>query len=165
VAEEVVVVDVQLALNAASSVKLPDKERIQQWAAAAVEVGGQGRYKNVNMTVRIVEEEEISQLNENFRHKIGVTNVLSFPFVPPPGIPIDETLNLLGDLVVCATVVNKEAKEQLKRNAAHWAHMIIHGTLHLIGFDHQDKEDARDMESLETTIMFELGFPDPYEEV
>ncbi len=164
-----ITVDVQLALDEISSIEFPDSKLIQQWATAAIDAAlndkSQGKYQDAQMTVRIVEEAEISQLNENFRHKSGATNVLSFPFVSPPGIPIDETLNSLGDLAVCAIVVNKEAKEQHKKNIAHWAHMIIHGTLHLMGFDHQNTEEARDMESLETTIMFELGFPDPYAEV
>jgi probable rRNA maturation factor len=166
---EGVVVDVQLALDEASSMGLPDDKQIQQWATAAIDAElddkNQEKYLNAQMTVRIVEEVEIGQLNESYRHKTGATNVLSFPFVAPPGIPVNETLSSLGDLVVCAAVVNKEAKEQLKENSAHWAHMIIHGTLHLIGFDHQDKEEAYGMESLETKIMFELGFPDPYAEV
>jgi probable rRNA maturation factor len=162
-------VDVQLALDEISSIELPDNKLIQQWASAAIDAAlknkNQEKYNEMQMTVRIVEETEISQLNENFRHKSGATNVLSFPFVPPPGIPIDETFYSLGDLAVCATVVNKEATEQLKKNIAHWAHIIIHGTLHLMGFDHQNEKEACDMESLETKIMFELGFPDPYTEI
>jgi len=87
---------------------------------------------------------------------------LSFPFVSVPGIPVDETYSLLGDLAVCAAIVNKEASEQQKENNAHWAHMIIHGTLHLLGYDHQNGEEANEMESLETGILAGLGFPDPY---
>ena len=162
---EGIVVDVQLAIDKVSSMELPTDQQIQQWAAVTIEAGGQNKYRDAQMTVRIVEEIEISQLNKNFRKKSGTTNVLSFPFLPPPGIPNDETLNSLGDLVVCATVVNKEAEEQHKKNIAHWAHMVVHGTLHLMGFDHQDKKEACEMESLETKIMFELGLPDPYAEV
>jgi len=166
---ERVVVDVQLALDETSSVEVPENKQIQQWAAAAIKAArnedNQGKNQNTQMTVRIVEEAEISQLNEDFRHKTGATNVLSFPFVLPPGIPENESAQPLGDLVVCAAVVNKEAKEQLKNNSAHWAHIVIHGTLHLLGLDHQNKKEAYDMESLETNTMFELGFPDPYKEI
>jgi probable rRNA maturation factor len=162
---EGVVVDVQLAIDETSSISVPENKEIQTWANAAIEASGQDKYHDASMTVRVVEETEISQLNENFRHKSGATNVLSFPFVPPPGIPVDEIMNSLGDMVVCATVIDKEAKEQHKKSTAHWAHMIIHGTLHLMGFDHQSKEEASIMESLETKIMLEIGFPDPYAEV
>lgn len=166
---ERVVVDIQLALDEISSVEVPENKQIQQWVAAAIEATrseeNQEKNQNTQMTVRIVEEAEISRLNEDFRHKSGATNVLSFPFVPPPGIPENESVQSLGDLVVCAAVVNKEAKEQLKKSSAHWAHIIIHGTLHLMGLDHQNKKEAYDMESLETNIMFELGFPDPYKEI
>jgi probable rRNA maturation factor len=162
-------VDVQMALSEGSSTEFPNNKLIQQWATAAAEAApydmDQGKYQDAQMTVRIVEEAEICQLNESFRHKAEVTNVLSFPFVPPPGIPANETLNSLGDLVVCAAVVNKEAKEQRKKNIAHWAHMIIHGTLHLMGFDHQNKNEACVMEALEIKIMSELGFTDPYAEI
>lgn len=160
-----VTVEVQQALDKTSTVDLPDNELVKQWAKAAIDEGGKGKYHETQMTVRIVEKSEISQLNENFRHKAGPTNVLSFPFVAPPGMPVDETNNSLGDLVVCASVVDKEAKEQQKKFVAHWAHMIIHGTLHLLGYDHQDIDEAEEMESLEKNIMTELGFQDPYSEL
>jgi len=166
---ERVVVDVQLALDEISSIEVPENKLIQQWVAAAIEAArneeNQGKNQNTQMTVRIVDEAEISQFNVNYRHKSGATNVLSFPFVPPPGIPDNEMVHSLGDLVVCAAVVNKEAKEQHKERSAHWAHIIVHGTLHLMGLDHQNKKEAYAMESLETNIMFELGFPDPYREI
>ncbi len=162
---ENVIVDVQLALDEGSAVNIPGTKQIQQWAAAAIDAGRQKKIDDVQITVRIVEEKEICQLNKNFRHKAGATNVLSFPFVPPQGIPADEIFNSLGDLVICAAVVEKEASDQGKNNIAHWAHMIIHGTLHLLGYDHQDNGEAFDMESLEKRIMLELGFPDPYKEI
>ncbi len=158
-------VDLQLALDEESVENVPDTKQIQQWATVAFDAGRQEEIDGLQITVRIVEEKEICQLNENFRHKVGATNVLSFPFIPPLGIPADETFNSLGDLVVCATVVNKEAKDQYKENIAHWVHMIVHGTLHLLGYDHQDNEEAFEMESLEIRIMSELGYPDPYKEV
>lgn len=164
VAEEVTV-DVQLALDEGSAAYVPGTKQIQQWTAVAIDAGSQKKIAGAQITVRIVEEKEICQLNENFRHKTGATNVLSFPFMPPLGIPADEMLNSLGDLAVCAAVVNKEASEQRKENIAHWAHMIIHGTLHLLGYDHQGDEEAFEMESLEKKVMLELGFPDPYKEI
>ncbi len=158
-------VDVQLALGEGLATYTPGTKQIQQWASAAIDADGQKEIESAQITVRIVEEKEICQLNENFRNKAGVTNVLSFPFEPPPGIPVDETLNSLGDLVVCAAVVNKEANDQGKENIAHWAHMVVHGTLHLLGYDHQNDEEAFEMESLEIKIMSRLDFPDPYVEV
>jgi len=166
---EKVAVDVQLALDEGFSAYIPDFEKIQQWASAAIDVvfgfRKQEKIKQTQITVRIVKEAEICQLNESFRHKVGATNVLSFPFVPPPGVPEDEVFGSLGDLVVCAAVVNREASDQQKENIAHWAHMIVHGALHLLGYDHQGNEEASDMESLETKIMSELGYPDPYKEI
>ena len=164
-----VVVDVQLALDEGFSAYIPESEQIQWWVSAAIDAGynlrKQEKIKQAQITVRIVEELEISQLNKSFRHKIGATNVLSFPFAPPLGIPDDEVFNSLGDLVICATVVNREANDQLKEYVAHWAHMIVHGTLHLLGYDHQNNKEACEMESLEEEIMSMIGYPDPYNEV
>lgn len=166
---EKMAVEVQLALDEEFSAYIPDSEKIQQWASAAVDVvfdfRKQKETKQAQITVRIVEEAEICQLNESFRHKVGATNVLSFPFVSPPGVPEDEVFGSLGDLVVCAAVVNREASDQQKENIAHWAHMIVHGTLHLLGYDHQNNEEAFEMESLEKRVMLELGFLDPYAEI
>ena len=166
---EDVTVEVQLALDDEFSAYIPGSEKIKQWASVAVDVAfdfrKQEETKQAQITVRIVEESEICQLNESFRHKVGATNVLSFPFVSPPGIPEDEVPDSLGDLVVCALVVNREASNQQKENIAHWAHMIVHGTLHLLGYDHQNNEEASEMESLEKRVMQELGFLDPYAEI
>jgi len=110
------------------------------------------------LTIRIVDSEESQELNHQYRGKDKSTNVLSFPFQNPPGI----TLPLLGDLVVCKAVVEKEATEQQKPLISHWAHMTIHGTLHLLGFDHIEEDEAEAMESIETKLMIELGYSDPY---
>jgi len=162
-------VDVQKALDEASEIEIPDNKEIQQWVDVAIETAlEESRFEKFNdaqMTVRIVGEMEISQLNESYRHKAGVTNVLSFPFVPPPGIPSEELNHLLGDLVVCATVIGKEAREQHKSTDAHWAHMIVHGSLHLLGYDHQSDNEAAEMESLEKNILSRLGYQDPYREI
>ena len=110
------------------------------------------------MTVRIVDEAESHALNLNYRGKDRPTNVLSFPFECPDEVE----LPLLGDLVICRQVVEREAQEQDKPLMAHWAHMVVHGSLHLLGYDHIEDDEAEEMESLETQIMTELGFADPY---
>ena len=111
------------------------------------------------MTVRIVDEAESNELNLTYRGKDKPTNVLSFPFEAPPGLE----LPLLGDLVICRQVVEREAQEQGKPLMAHWAHMVVHGSLHLLGYDHIEDEEAEEMEALERDIMQELGFADPYQ--
>lgn len=112
------------------------------------------------VTIRIVGIEEMITLNSTYRHKNGPTNVLSFPFAIAEEIDID--IPILGDIVICAEVVNKEAAEQSKSLAAHWAHMVVHGIFHLLGYDHEIEKDAEIMESLEINIMQELGFANPY---
>ncbi|MDZ7734779.1 MAG: rRNA maturation RNase YbeY [Gammaproteobacteria bacterium] len=113
---------------------------------------------HTEMTVRIVDEHEGSALNFQWRGKQGPTNVLSFP----GGGMGDIAPALLGDIVVCAPIVAREAREQGKELQAHWAHMLIHGTLHLLGYDHQEPADAKRMEQLETDILCNFGYPDPY---
>ena len=112
----------------------------------------------LKMTVRIVDEAESHDLNLTYRGKDRPTNVLSFPFECPDEVE----LPLLGDLVICRQVVEREAIEQEKPLMAHWAHMIVHGSLHLLGYDHIEDDEAEEMESLETEIMQGLGFADPY---
>ena len=133
---------------------LPTAEQIEQWATAAV----QPQSDEVEMTVRIVDEAESHELNLNYRGKDRPTNVLSFPFECPDEVE----LPLLGDLVICRQVVEREAQEQDKPVMAHWAHMVVHGSLHLLGYDHIKDDEAEEMESLETQIMTGLGFADPY---
>ena len=133
---------------------LPTLEQIEQWATAAV----QPESDDVEMTVRIVDEAESQALNRTYRAKDRPTNVLSFPFE----CPTEVSLPLLGDLVICRQVVEYEAAEQEKPLMAHWAHMVVHGSLHLLGYDHIDDTEAEEMESLETKIMQGLGFVDPY---
>ncbi len=105
-----------------------------------------------------MDESEGRELNQQYRGKDYATNVLSFPFEAPPGVD----LGLLGDLVICAGVVEREAREQNKSREAHWAHLVIHGMLHLQGYDHQEPDEAETMENLEVHLLAELGFPDPY---
>lgn len=146
-----IILDLQLATEAKD---LPDERQIQQWLDAAI----LPFQAEAEVTVRIVDEAESQQLNFDYREKNKPTNVLSFPFECPPGIE----LPLLGDLVICAQVVAKEAAEQNKTLSAHWAHMVVHGSLHLLGFDHINEEDATEMEAEEIQILAELGFADPY---
>jgi probable rRNA maturation factor len=111
------------------------------------------------LTVRIVDDMESAQLNETYRHKKGATNILSFPFEVPDGI----ALNLLGDLVICASVLELEALEQNKPLHNHWAHIVMHGTLHLLGYDHIEDLDAQEMESKEIELLQTLSISNPYE--
>ena len=146
------IIDLQIACEQESG--LPTAEQIEQWATAAVEP----QSDEVEMTVRIVDEAESHALNLNYRGKDRPTNVLSFPFECPDEVE----LPLLGDLVICRQVVEREAQEQDKSVMAHWAHMVVHGSLHLLGYDHIEDDEAEEMESLETQIMTGLGFVDPY---
>ena len=146
------IIDLQMACEQETG--LPTAEQIEQWATAAV----QPQSDEVEMTVRIVDEAESHALNLNYRGKDRPTNVLSFPFECPDEVE----LPLLGDLVICRQVVEREAQEQEKPLMAHWAHMVVHGSLHLLGYDHIEDDEAEEMESLETQIMTGLGFADPY---
>lgn len=146
------IIDLQIACEQETG--LPTVEQIEQWATAAV----QPQSDEVEMTVRIVDEAESHELNLNYRGKDRPTNVLSFPFECPDEVE----LPLLGDLVICRQVVEREAQEQDKPLMAHWAHMVVHGSLHLLGYDHIEDAEAEEMESLETQIMTGLGFADPY---
>ena len=145
-------VDLQIATENLEG--LPTEEQIVQWATAAVQPEGD----EVEMTVRIVDEAESHELNLTYRGKDRPTNVLSFPFECPDEVE----LPLLGDLVICRQVVEREAAEQEKPLMSHWAHMVVHGSLHLLGYDHIEDNEAEEMESLETQIMQGLGFDDPY---
>jgi probable rRNA maturation factor len=114
--------------------------------------------KSVEITIRVINAKEMSELNQKYRHKSGPTNILSFPFSPPPGIKS----NLLGDIIICAPIVKQEAKRQNKLEKNHWAHLTIHGVLHLLGYDHTKSKDAKKMEQLEIKILKQLGIDDPY---
>ena len=147
-------VHIDLQINSESS-NLPALEEMEQWAKAAVG----GHREEAEISVVIVDTGEGAELNHQWRGKEGPTNVLSFP----SDLPEELQLPLLGDLVICAPVVEREAQEQQKTLKSHWAHMIVHGTLHLLGYDHIQDDEAEEMESLETTLMQQLGYPDPYQ--
>lgn len=145
-------IDLQIA---AEHPDLPSLEALTTW----VETVTASLPHRVELTIRIVDAAESRQLNRDYRGKDKPTNVLSFPFEVPEGIE----LNLLGDLVICAPVVADEAVQQHKPPLHHWAHMVIHGTLHLLGYDHIDDQEAEEMEALETRFLAKLGIPAPYE--
>lgn len=152
---------IDLQMEATSSSDIPKLEQFQAWVAGVLSA----RMDKAELTIRIVDEDEMTGLNEQFRNKKGSTNVLSFPF--DMGINIDSeemTMDypLLGDIVICAAVVETEARQQNKETLSHWAHMVIHGTLHLLGYDHLTDEQANEMESEEKILMEQFGFSNPY---
>ncbi len=146
------VVDVQRVSGLSD---LPDDSDFLAWANAAVTDSTIAQ----ELVIRLVDEPESAELNERYRGKKNATNVLSFP----ADVPVEIEEPTLGDLVVCAPVVRSEALAQGKQEAAHWAHMIIHGVLHLRGFDHIKETEAEEMERLETAILDSLGYADPYQ--
>jgi probable rRNA maturation factor len=141
--------------NAASAAPVPSRASIRKWVAAALR-GARGE-----VTVRIVAADESAALNLRYRRRRGATNVLSFPGSADAPVPAAE-LAPLGDLVVCAEVVEREAREQNKTLDAHWAHIVMHGALHLIGFDHLTAAESETMEQRERELLAKFGFPDPY---
>lgn len=144
-------VDVQYA---ATGEGMPEPEEIAGWVEAAVA----GRRDHAELSVRVVDEAEITVLNHRFRGQDRPTNVLSFPVGDMPGMEV----SLLGDVVVCAPVVRRQAREQRKSERAHWAHMVVHGTLHLLGYDHVTPADAEEMEQIEKAVLDSFGYKDPY---
>jgi probable rRNA maturation factor len=142
--------EIQMATSAGD---VPERAALRRWAASAWTTGDEA-----SVVIRVVDEAESAELNGAYRHKQGPTNVLSFPFEAPPGIEEQH----LGDVVICAPVVAREAAEQGKAAEAHWAHMVVHGMLHLQGYDHIEEADARRMEALEKRILKELGYGEPY---
>ena len=146
---------IELDVQCASSAAVPDEADLRRWCELAL----RQRTADSELTIRLVDEPEGRELNRTWRQKDYATNVLSFPADVP-----DELLDipLLGDLVICVPVVEREAAEQGKTLSAHWAHLVIHGCLHLLGYDHIDDEEAEEMESLDRQLLAERGHPDPY---
>ncbi len=147
------IIDLQ---NVCDADKLPPIELFQQWVDTVLTAVTKQEFE---LTIRLVNIDESQQLNKQYRQKDKPTNVLSFPFEVPDGID----LNLLGDLVICAHVVEQEANAQNKALFDHWAHMVIHGCLHLLGYDHINDTDANEMESLEIEILAKQSIRNPYE--
>ena len=142
--------------NASSSDTVPEQTHITQWAKLAL--SSRDIEKPAELSIRIVDSDEIQRLNKTYRDKNKPTNVLSFPVELPDVVE----LPLLGDIIVCADIVESEAKAQHKPLVHHWAHMIIHGTLHLLGYDHIEDNDAAIMEGLEIKLLQSIGIPSPY---
>jgi probable rRNA maturation factor len=140
--------------RAISGCDLPTDKAFKRWVSGAL--GASTR--RADLTIRLVDRAESAHLNEVYRNKKGPTNVLSFAYDPLPGIDSD----LLGDLAICAPLVSREAAEQGKPEHAHWAHLVVHGILHLRGYDHENPRQAQAMETLEREILARLGVPDPY---
>ena len=160
-------IDVQYATE--KSPTMPSEEQISTWVNNALSLHD----SEGGLTVRITNEAEITELNRDYREKDKPTNVLSFPMDLPADLPMglptelaeEIGVSMLGDIVICASIVEKEATEQNKSSQSHWAHMVIHGTLHLLGYDHIDDKEAEEMESLEIEIMHKLGYKDPYQQM
>lgn len=147
-----VIIDLQQATDA----DVPSEQQFQRWASAALaEVN-----EDCELSIRLVDETESAELNNDYRGKNYPTNVLSFPFESP--VPLEPIL--LGDLVLCVPVVEREAAEQEKTINDHWAHLIVHGCLHLLGYDHIEDDEAELMESLEIKILQKLDINNPYTE-
>ncbi|HLQ86186.1 MAG TPA: rRNA maturation RNase YbeY [Salinisphaeraceae bacterium] len=150
-------VELELAVAAAAG-SPPDAALLRTAAAATLAVAVADSDTPMLLSVRIVDASESAALNERYRGRNVATNVLSFPAaVELPG------MRILGDLAVCASVVEREAREQGKSAAAHWSHMMVHGVLHLLGFDHIEDDEAATMEALERRILARLGYADPYQ--
>lgn len=152
------VIDLQIACTKDN---LPSVDQFQLWVDSTLNALAEGKAQQVfELTIRLAEIKESQELNYQYRDKNKPTNVLSFPFEVPEGVE----LNLLGDLIICSDIVEQEANEQNKAIIDHWAHLVIHGCLHLVGFDHISDDEAEEMESLEISILAKLGINNPYEE-
>ncbi len=144
-----------LTLQRATALPTPSDADFLRWVSAALEPAA----VSYELVVRVVDEAESQALNQQYRGQERPTNVLSFPV----DLPADIELSLLGDIVICAPIVVSEAIDQNKTPEAHWAHLTIHGVLHLLGHDHQDTEEAERMETIECAILTSLGYANPYE--
>lgn len=142
--------------RAVAKKSLPSSAQFKQWASSAL----QNKIPSAELNIRIVSKDEITELNSTYRQKHKPTNVLSFPFDMPE--ELHDEIPLLGDIIICADVIEEEAAAQHKTAEAHWAHMVVHGTLHLLGYDHEQQDEAEAMEAEEIKILLTLGFSNPY---
>jgi probable rRNA maturation factor len=147
--------------RATTSINSPHDDQFQIWINA-IDVQ---QDKIFALSIRIVDEPEARQFNREYRNRDYATNVLSFPVELPEGLPAEVRQTQLGDLLICAPVVAREAREQKRPQANHWAHLTVHGILHLLGYDHQEDDQAIVMESLEIKILNKLGISDPYQDI
>ena len=144
-----------------TSASIPDNKKFELWAETTLA----GKGEDFSFGIRIVDEEEAQRFNREYRQKDYATNVLSFPSDLPEALPEELRKAQLGDLLICAPLVTREAIEQQRSEADHWAHLLVHGVLHLLGYDHEQADEADEMESLETEILAKLGIDDPYKQV
>ena len=143
--------EIQIATEVAD---YPTERQFQQWVDAALA----GREQDAEIVIRLVDDAESAQLNQQYRHKSGPTNILSFPVDVPEAMELD----LLGDLVINAPLISLEAGQQHKQVLHHWAHITVHGVLHLLGYDHIDEQEAEQMEALEIEILKQFNIANPY---
>lgn len=156
---------VELELQIATNAKtLPHPSQFKEWVGVVFsnKLLTSKDVSNLELTIRIVDEQEIIDLNGLYRHKNELTNVLSFSECIPDQLEKELNYNVLGDIVICASVVEREAKKQNKELLSHWAHMVVHGILHLLGYDHENSQEANEMENIEINLMKQLGFTSPY---
>ena len=148
-----------------NSALVPEEALIEKWVQAtllgAALQAHQAMQEEYELTIRIVAKDEIQSLNKTYRHQDKATNVLSFPFEAPSELPDHVHIPLLGDIVICHDIVVEEAQQQHKTLLEHWAHMVIHGVLHLQGYDHIENSEAETMETLEVQIMQQLNMAKP----
>jgi len=147
----------EITVQRIASAKSPSTAKFKRWAITALTK----KMPSAEITIRIVDKDEMTELNSTYRQKNKPTNVLSFPFDMPE--ELEEDTPLLGDIVICAAVIAEEAIAQEKSAEAHWAHMVVHGILHLLGYDHEQDQDAEVMEAEEIKILHSLGFNNPYQ--
>ena len=160
--QTVVLMPTELEVQRATTLAgVPNDDQFQLWVDAALA----GKPNPFTLTIRIVDEAEAQRFNREYRNKDYATNVLSFPAELPEGLPADIRQSQMGDLLICAPVVAREAAEQRRAETDHWAHLTIHGVLHLLGYDHEQADEAVVMESLETEILAKLGISDPYQDL
>jgi probable rRNA maturation factor len=159
--QTVVLMEIELEIQrATTATSIPDDDQFQLWVETALV----GKPSDFTLAIRVVDEQEGQRLNLQYRDKDYATNVLSFPADLPEGLPAEIRLSQLGDLVICAPVLAREAAEQHRPETDHWAHLTIHGVLHLLGYNHEVADEATVMESLETKILAGLGISDPYQD-
>lgn len=160
--QTVVLMEIELDIQTATTaVNIPRDDQFKLW----VETVLVGKPNDFTLAIRVVDEQEGQRLNRQYRNKDHATNVLSFPLDLPETLPAEIRLSQLGDLVICAPVVSREAMQQHRPETDHWAHLTIHGVLHLLGYNHEVADEATVMESLETKILAGLGISDPYQEI
>ncbi|MCQ8106014.1 rRNA maturation RNase YbeY [Methylomonas sp. SURF-2] len=145
--------DIQIATESSD---IPSESQFQGWVDTVLADPGQ----DSEIVIRLVDDAESADLNLRYRHKAGPTNILSFPFEAPAGMASE----LLGDLVICAPLIAREARQQHKQPADHWAHITMHGILHLLGYDHIEEDEAEEMEALEIRLLKQLNIANPYQE-